>query len=190
MFLSYKEVNYKFVDVSCIRRMKINKYLLKNSYLISKLNMIFFFWFRRLNEFDLEISKLYFNLFIIWLVTGNVLYIDKFNSRYVKGMRYYSFIYRTKGYLRNIFLVLDFWINFMLESIRESSLRLLDKKFDSHLYEFYDFSMLANMKMSNLLYLPTLMDRMYIKFYNNSNLIPINKELNLYKFSKNNGSLS
>lgn len=65
MFLSYKEVNYRYVDAVCIRRIKINKFHLQNSYEISNINVVIFFWFRQMQEWELILSQIYQNLLLV-----------------------------------------------------------------------------------------------------------------------------
>jgi hypothetical protein len=182
MFLGYQEVNYRFVDLSIVRRLKVNKFMLTSLHHMTKINVIFYFWFRQLNEFDLTTNCTYNHLLLIWLITRQRLEVSKFNSRLVRGNRFFRYVFRTTCIFRNIFLVLDFFINFLLKAVIRGSFKLLDLYNNNSTFTLTDLNPFSNIRISNALYLPTVSDRLYIKFHNSSKLIPITKELNFYKF--------
>jgi len=181
MFLNSQEVAYKFIDMSTIRRIKYNKFSLSSIHHVSKLNIIIYFWFRQLQELDLVSTTTYNHLLLVWLITRQYLYVDKFSSRLVKGIRYFRYVFRTMNQLQNIFLFVDFLVNSLLKVIMRGTFKLIDTYNNTGLFILDDLNPFSNIRISGSLYLPTVNDRMYLKFRSDSALVPMKNELNLYK---------
>ena len=184
MFLNSQEVAYKFIDINTTRRMKYNKFSVPNIHNMSKLNIIVYFWFRQLQELDLVSTTTYNHLLLVWLITRQYLHVDKFNSRLVKGIRYFRYVFRTMNQLQNIFFFIDFLVNSLLKVIMRGTFKLIDTYNNTGLFILDDLNPFSNIRISGSLYLPTVSDRMYLRFYSSSQYIPMKNELNLYKIKK------
>ena len=59
--------------------------------------------------------------------------------------------------------------------------KLIDTYNNTGLFILDDLNPFSNIRISGSLYLPTVNDRMYLKFRSDSALVPMKNELNLYK---------
>jgi len=73
LFFDKKEINYEVYDLYTIEKIWSNKQNATNKYLIiikPKLK-IYFFWFRKIKEENLDFLKLFNHLiFFLWLITS------------------------------------------------------------------------------------------------------------------------
>jgi len=155
-FVKNNEVDLNYYNNNLYKRLLL--YKLNESVSILS-NVKIFYIFRNI----MLVNGLYiFNYFLfIWLVTGNLSFIHKYDSIYQRGIHYFRFMLVLK---ENSFVMLDFFLNFFFSFLNEDDIELLvftDKRVLLNLKSYILFS---NMRLSTNLYLYELDDALYLDF--------------------------
>lgn len=156
-----------------------NKQNKNNKYLLLKPNLNLFFWFKKIKEEDLDFSKLFNHLILLWLVTGKLAFLEKLKSTLNKGIRYYRFMFNLE--LNNFFYILDFLNEFLLPVSQNNSKKIHFSKINEFLCSFKDLGSFTNLRLSSNLYLNSVHEKLFVffKLYSDINL---GYFLNLLKF--------
>jgi hypothetical protein len=134
-----------------------------------------YFWYKNIKEEDLDFSKIFNNIILLWLITNQTSMISNLSSKLHKGIRYYNYILYL--IINNIFLFINFLNEIFLPIIQKNSKKIHYKKKYKQLYSFSDFGSFTNLRLSSNLYLNSVHNKIYIYFSLNNNL---NFDLNIY----------
>jgi len=116
----------------------------------------------------------------MWLLTGQKLKIKNLKSKLVKGIKYYNFVFYLKLFRKDYYHFLDFLIFTHLTAINKT---LFKKNFSNNnvQYSLSDFSNFANIRLSNLMFLSSIDNTLYIEFINLKNNKLLDKYCSLLK---------
>jgi hypothetical protein len=174
LFYNKKEINYeKHFKINLIRILSNKQNFTNKYYLKMKLNVKAFFWFRNIKEDDLDFSKLFNHLILLWLITKQEAKITKLQSLLNKGIRYYRYIFYIN--IKEPFIFFNF-LNEILKPISQKNTKNIHIKSQfEFLFSFRDFGSFTNMRLSSNFYLNSVHDPLYVSIKSNkSNNLNLN----------------
>lgn len=171
LFFNKKEINYELYAKHTIIRMLSNKQNNTNKYFFSFKPIIkIFFWFKKIKEEDLNFSKIFNHLILLWMITSQKARISNLNSVLNKGIKYFRYLYYI--YIDNIYLFFNFLNEILFPIIQKNSKKIHNNENNYYLCSFSDFGSFTNLRLSSNLYLNSVHDKLFI-------FIKINKNINM-----------
>jgi hypothetical protein len=183
LFLSYKEVDYDFIYKNTLKNIFFKQNLqLKHLTHLKLPEVNLFFDYRRIVE--LNLLKVFYNIMLLWLFTGQLANFSDLKTKFERGVRYHSFICYT--IINNGDLFLNF-IDIIVNSffiIRDNQKKLLNKN-DFLFIQLQNLEIFSNVRLSNY-YTPRVLNFLNLLFRfkdkgNNYNLSNINYFLKNFK---------
>lgn len=182
LFFDKKEIHYELYFKNILIKIFSNKKNGTNKYIyLFKPVIKLYFWYKNIKEEDLDFSKIFNNVILLWLITNNKSIVSNLSSKLHKGIRYYNYVLYT--YIDNIYLLFNFLNEILLPIIQKNSKKIHYKNKYKHLYSFSDFGSFTNLRLSSNLYLNSVHNKLYIYFNLNKHLnFDLNVYLNCLKF--------
>jgi len=161
LFLNYKETDYDFVYNNTLKNVFIRQNMkLKHTQNLFLPQVKLFFDYRRIVE--LNSLKIFYNIMLLWLLTGKLAQVSTIKTKFERGVRYNSFICYTTIFKSELFLkFIDIIINsFFL--LRENQRKMLNKK-DFVFIELRNLEIFSNVRLSNY-YTPRVLNYLGLLF--------------------------
>lgn len=179
LFLNYKENDMKYIYNSSIKNIIIKQNYFINSFYLIKLPKIkYYFIYKKI--IDLNNTKIYNNILLLWLLTGKKMKIKKINYKLNRGIKYYRFILSCTILNENLILNnFDFFLNkffFLLDNLDLKNLKNKNYLF----LKFKNLEYFSNLKLSSSFYTTRINNIFNICFY----FKKYNELLNLLYFLK------